>query len=995
MDNGGESVLNIIHSDDGGATNVNISDVIEAITRADPVYGADVDAMSRAPAHGAHPFVRIVEQPASKALRFRYECEGRSAGSIPGVNSTPERKTYPTIEICGHRGPAVIVVSCVTREEPFKPHPHNLVGRERCDKGVCTVRTTVGDDSRVSFSNLGIQCVKRKDIADALKTRETLRVDPFKTGFGHRNQPQSIDLNAVRLCFQVFIQDERTGKVRHSLPPVVSDIIYDKKAMSDLVIMRMSQCSATPRGGTEIFLLCEKVVREDIAVVFFQKEGDTVVWEESANIVLVHKQVAIAFHAPPYQNPHATHHVQVYIQLKRTSDNARSNAVPFEYIPDYQGTARKPLPDLTALAHLLRKPDRNNNRTDTDTQTDTHTETHNDTHNNTHNEIHTITNNNTDIDIDTHTDTDMHTDHNDTDTAVTSTSDELVVNDVTDTVHTNGILDNEKSLNDLLDQVAELDEIYSENRTRLENVTILNDVDNDVDDFNDAGTYTSLQLAFKNPVTIAEPEPYEDVQVQTYRGPIIEFTQLKRDTDDERAPPLPPKRVRKTSTDAFKTSQTSVNSILKPGRQIPVTRNPPKSEMTMARSEPALPPVKKRSFFSRLFRRKEKSPAPSVKSEGQKEIKSKPVGRSVSSVSGIRPSKFKSSISHTSLKDNASGTGLSYADSITHISLHGDVDEKSSQNSLKRPASLAPIPPTDGGTILVAESVLALDASAFKKLQDDLDLTEAEHYALYMAVAPHATVSEFDETSCYYSPVDGNSGYLKHKRQKILSSLMQYDERNYGDQQIKSEPRDKTPPHAMGSPRQVASVYNEHEPVQDNSYQQWNMQNVPLAGPSHIQPYQDVQWRQNYTQLSPSVPTMSPNEASMSPNMQMSPMGPTSPMMRASPMAQVMSPISPMHGTISPNMHQMTTLGHVSPNLTHMGHNMVPQQVQNQQMPQQDLMETVSDNPSITSLLMDREDIQLLSADLSGLVSLLPAQNRGPDLSDSLNRLSTSELYPS
>lgn len=42
-------------------------------------------------------FVEITEQPASKALRFRYECEGRSAGSIPGVNSTPENKTYPSI----------------------------------------------------------------------------------------------------------------------------------------------------------------------------------------------------------------------------------------------------------------------------------------------------------------------------------------------------------------------------------------------------------------------------------------------------------------------------------------------------------------------------------------------------------------------------------------------------------------------------------------------------------------------------------------------------------------------------------------------------------------------------------------------------------------------------------------------------------------------------------------------------------------------------------
>lgn len=45
------------------------------------------------------PYVVITEQPASKALRFRYECEGRSAGSIPGVNSTPENKTFPSIRV--------------------------------------------------------------------------------------------------------------------------------------------------------------------------------------------------------------------------------------------------------------------------------------------------------------------------------------------------------------------------------------------------------------------------------------------------------------------------------------------------------------------------------------------------------------------------------------------------------------------------------------------------------------------------------------------------------------------------------------------------------------------------------------------------------------------------------------------------------------------------------------------------------------------------------
>lgn len=56
---------------------------------------ADVSADAKQKAQ-----VKILEQPASKALRFRYECEGRSAGSLPGANSTTENKTYPTIQVC-------------------------------------------------------------------------------------------------------------------------------------------------------------------------------------------------------------------------------------------------------------------------------------------------------------------------------------------------------------------------------------------------------------------------------------------------------------------------------------------------------------------------------------------------------------------------------------------------------------------------------------------------------------------------------------------------------------------------------------------------------------------------------------------------------------------------------------------------------------------------------------------------------------------------------
>ena len=54
----------------------------------------------RAPAvHPKDMYVEIVEQPASKGLRFRYECEGRSAGSIPGTHSTCDNKTFPTIKV--------------------------------------------------------------------------------------------------------------------------------------------------------------------------------------------------------------------------------------------------------------------------------------------------------------------------------------------------------------------------------------------------------------------------------------------------------------------------------------------------------------------------------------------------------------------------------------------------------------------------------------------------------------------------------------------------------------------------------------------------------------------------------------------------------------------------------------------------------------------------------------------------------------------------------
>ena len=47
----------------------------------------------------------------------------------------------------------------------------------------------------------------------------------FTAGFRHKGA--SMDLNVVRLCFQVFLPDEH-GKITRIVPPVVSQPIHDK-----------------------------------------------------------------------------------------------------------------------------------------------------------------------------------------------------------------------------------------------------------------------------------------------------------------------------------------------------------------------------------------------------------------------------------------------------------------------------------------------------------------------------------------------------------------------------------------------------------------------------------------------------------------------------------------------------------------------------------------------------------------------------------------------
>ena len=160
------------------------------------------------------------------------------------------------------QGPARVIVSCVEENDPHRAHPHNLVGK-RCIKGICM--TDMNEDTMTaSFPSIGVQCVKRKDIPSSLAQREKNGVDPFQKGFDHKNNVTSINLNSLRLCFQVFPKAQHLLHIR----PIVSAVIRDKKVYRDLSILKMSDNWSPADGGKTILLFCSKVSRHDIEVHF-------------------------------------------------------------------------------------------------------------------------------------------------------------------------------------------------------------------------------------------------------------------------------------------------------------------------------------------------------------------------------------------------------------------------------------------------------------------------------------------------------------------------------------------------------------------------------------------------------------------------------------------------------------------------------------------------------------------------------------------------------
>nr|XP_058901141.1 transcription factor RelB [Kogia breviceps] len=301
-----------------------------------------------APGPGPRPHLVITEQPKQRGMRFRYECEGRSAGSILGESSTEASKTLPAIELrdCGGLREVEVTACLVWKDWPHRVHPHSLVGKD-CTDGVCRVRLRPHVSPRHSFNNLGIQCVRKKEIEAAIERKIQLGIDPYNAG--SLKNHQEVDMNVVRICFQASYRDQQ-GQMRR-MDPVLSEPVYDKKSTntSELRICRINKESGPCTGGEELYLLCDKVQKEDISVVFSRAS-----WEGRADFSQadVHRQIAIVFKTPPYEDLEIVEPVTVNVFLQRLTDGVCSEPLPFTYLPrdhDSYGVDKKRkrgLPDV-------------------------------------------------------------------------------------------------------------------------------------------------------------------------------------------------------------------------------------------------------------------------------------------------------------------------------------------------------------------------------------------------------------------------------------------------------------------------------------------------------------------------------------------------------------------------------------------------------------------------------------------------------------------------
>ncbi|CAB3370721.1 Hypothetical predicted protein [Cloeon dipterum] len=267
------------------------------------------------------------------------------------------QKTFPTVRLWGCQEPAAAIRCTLATVGEDKEHPNLLVSRKKNENVKEPHIQEVNEESNWEAKfKLGILSTTRKEANKVLMAKKIRR--RHECGVVHPPSPKdkkqiekeavceakAVNLNAVRLRFEAVNPINNSPLMDCYGNPLVvfSTPILNTKcaANKELKITKASVTSGTCYGNTEVMLFVDKVNKRDVKIRFFEEddEGETI-WQAfgTFNECDVHYQYGIVFFTPQYRNLNLQNHVDVFYELVRPSDDSKSTAIPFTYLPDLLG----------------------------------------------------------------------------------------------------------------------------------------------------------------------------------------------------------------------------------------------------------------------------------------------------------------------------------------------------------------------------------------------------------------------------------------------------------------------------------------------------------------------------------------------------------------------------------------------------------------------------------------------------------------------------------
>ena len=99
-----------------------------------------------------------------------------------------------------------------------------------------------------------------------------------------------------------------------------------------LKITEMSDIFIPPQGGKKLFILCDDIPAEDIAVRF-SCEGPNYPWEVTVYPTYVHKKCALILTSPAYDGGELENTREVFVRIFRPSNGKSSSSELMYFVP--------------------------------------------------------------------------------------------------------------------------------------------------------------------------------------------------------------------------------------------------------------------------------------------------------------------------------------------------------------------------------------------------------------------------------------------------------------------------------------------------------------------------------------------------------------------------------------------------------------------------------------------------------------------------------------